>query len=145
MVQHRKTSMAIMLQPWNIYLHTDTHTLTPRAFMVTISVQQHRNGHSHIFGATSNQHILSNCFNTCTNTFFRGTIWFGWHEKELESKDQVCLITKTICIKKGKCEQRFTFDRHAGEGYSTCSTSVWHHNVALATATTFIITHTKVR
>lgn len=40
--------------------------------MVAISVQQHCDGHSNIFGATSDQHILSHCLNTYTKTFFMG-------------------------------------------------------------------------
>lgn len=56
----------------NVHMHTYIHALTPSAFMVAIGVQQHCDGHSNIFGATSDQHILSHCLNTCTNTFFRG-------------------------------------------------------------------------
>lgn len=43
--------------------------------MVTIGVQQHCDGHSDIFGATRNQHVLPHCVNTCTNTFSGGNIF----------------------------------------------------------------------
>lgn len=165
MVQHHvptKSSTPIMLQRWLsctdtethtfIHSHTQTHTLTPRAFMVAISVQQHCDGHSNIFGATGNQHILSHCLNTCTNTYFKSKCFWlimpDWLCGSAETKEDLSvrgssLFDKHKILKTDVEVFHLWSQAHVEGGHSASYTTAWYHNVTPVTITTSLVSWHK--